>query len=638
MMAGVRELWAETTGDPRVVVAVLDGPVDRGHRSLAGARLEVIEAVAPSAPERGGPATRHGTAVASLIFGRHGADSPARGMAPGCRGLVVPIFGDAGARTGELFRPSCSPLDLARAILMAVEGGASIINISAGQYGPAASAEPILAGAVARAIRRGVLVVAAAGNDGCECSQVPAALPGVLAVGAMDARGRPLESSNWGGSYRSAGLLAPGADLVAALAGGDHIVVAGTSFAAAIVSGAAALLWSLALRRGRVPRAAGLREILLDSANPCLDDSLLCRRHLAGRLDLVRAARLLRYEEVRMSEEFPMSSPADEPVRPAEMSAAPGPVPGAIQPGSIAPSAGCDCPACQGKAEAGSGGCTCPACQARAAAAGGLVFALGQVSFDLISEARRDSIAQHMGGPAANPWDAAEMLAYLKKCPWEAASIAWTLNVDRTPLYAIAPAGSFSGRAYEWLGQFLDEQLRGEVELVAIAGRLAGRTRLFNGQVVPVVIPELRGMSSWSTGALVRAVVGEPPPDKATAATREAFARKEAGVRNFLHKVYYELRNLGVAAEERAINFAATNAFEVGKAFEAAHREAMELDTVEVERSTICRPESDCWDVKIYFFYPERQVQTVRKVYRFTVDVSDVVPVTVGPLRSWFVR
>jgi len=64
----------------------------------------------------------------------------------------------------------------------------------------------------------------------------------------------------------------------------------------------------------------------------------------------------------------------------------------------------------------------------------------------------------------------------------------------------------------------------------------------------------------------------------------------------------------------------------------------MALDTIEVERSPLGRPDSDCWDVKIHFFYPERQVQTVRKVFRFTVDVSDVVPVTVGPTRSWFVR
>jgi cyanobactin maturation PatA/PatG family protease len=650
MIPGLPELWAETLGDPRVVVAILDGPVDRGHRSLAGVRLEVIEAVVPAVADPDGPATRHGTAVASLVFGRHGPDGPVSGMAPGCRGLIVPIFGDAAARPDGPFRPACSQLELARAILLAAERGASIINISAGQYGPAASAEPILVNAVARAIRRGALIVAAAGNDGCECAHVPAALPGVLAVGAMDELGRPVESSNWGEAYRSAGLLAPGAGLITALAGGDRLVVAGTSFATAIVSGAAALLKSLALGHGRNVPAARLREILLDSGQKCLDDSISCRRYLAGRLDLVKAVHLLRYEEVGMSDEFPLSPPAGpdgggsvpyaattssldmgrlvpsgaEPVPPAGAPVASAPASGPIHAGSIVPSEGCGCAACQAKAAAAGGG--------------GLVFALGQIGYDLVSEARRDSILQHMGGPGANPWDHSQMLAYLKDNPWEAASITWTLSVDQTPLYAIAPAGPFSGRAYEVLRESLDEQLRGEIELVSIAGRLGGRARLFNGQVVPIVIPELRGLYSWSTGALVKAATGEPPPDSAPADRREAFARKEAAVRGFLQKVYYELRNLGVTAEDRALNYAATNAFEVERAFAAAHQEAMELDTIEVERSPICRPDSDCWDVKLHFFYPERQVQTVRKVYRFTVDVSDVVPVTVGPMRSWFVR
>ena len=51
-----------------------------------------------------------------------------------------------------------------------------------------------------------VLVVAAAGNDGCACLHVPAAVPSVLAVGAD---GKPLETSNWGEAYRSNGILAP---------------------------------------------------------------------------------------------------------------------------------------------------------------------------------------------------------------------------------------------------------------------------------------------------------------------------------------------------------------------------------------------------------------------------------------------
>ena len=69
-----------------------------------------------------------------------------------------------------------------------------------------------------------------------------------------------------------------------------------------------------------------------------------------------------------------------------------------------------------------------------------------------------------------------------------------------------------------------------------------------------------------------------------------------------------------------------------------ALKEEMELDTIEVERSPICRPESDCWEVKLTFFNPSKVFEQARKVYRFTADVSDVVPVMVGPVHSWFVR
>ncbi len=310
LIPGLSDLWSETTGDPRVVVALLDGPVDRAHPSLAGARLETVEVAVPALAGRGGPATRHGTAVASLIFGQHTPDNQVRGMAPGCRGLVVPIFDDADG-SGEIdadepFRPVCSQLELARAILLAVEHGAGIINISAGQPLPASAAYPVMADAVDRAVRRGVLVVAAAGNDGCECEHIPAALPGVLAVGAMDSRGRPLASSNWGSPYRSAGLLAPGTGLLAARAGGGTSVVGGTSFATAIVAGAAALLASLALRRGQSLDGPRIREILLDSAHKCFDDTISCRRWLVGRLDLLGARKLLPTRDLRMIDDIPI--------------------------------------------------------------------------------------------------------------------------------------------------------------------------------------------------------------------------------------------------------------------------------------------------------------------------------------------
>ncbi len=145
-------------------------------------------------------------------------------------------------------------------------------------------------------------------------------------------------------------------------------------------------------------------------------------------------------------------------------------------------------------------------------------------------------------------------------------------------------------------------------------------------------------MFSWTTAALVDAVTGSPPSKGAKGQAVEAHARKTEGVRNFLERIYHELRNLGTTPQERAINSSATNAFNVTKVFESALKDGLDLDTIEVERSPICRPESDCWDVKLTFFNPSKVFEQARKVYRFTVDVSDVVPVTVGPVRSWFVR
>ena len=95
---GLRDLWAETTGDPRVTIAVLDGPVDRTHPALAGTDLTTVKVTVPAVPRPGGSATRHGTLVASLIFGRHESESPVAGIAPGCRGIVVPIFSDVAGR------------------------------------------------------------------------------------------------------------------------------------------------------------------------------------------------------------------------------------------------------------------------------------------------------------------------------------------------------------------------------------------------------------------------------------------------------------------------------------------------------------------------------------------------------------
>lgn len=196
------------------------------------------------------------------------------------------------------------------------------------------------------------------------------------------------------------------------------------------------------------------------------------------------------------------------------------------------------------------------------------------------------------------------------------------------------PQGVFASEGYQRLRQFLREQLTEGVERISLPGIILGKVRLMSGQVVPIVRPELRCMYSWTTAALVDAGTGKTSTeDPAT----EGGSQREQQLTNFLLLIYHKLRNLGLTSQERAINYSATNAFNVNRIFESALRAKMELDTIEVERSPICRPDSDCWDVRLVFFDPENVLRS-RKEYRFTVDVSDICPVTVGEVRSWSVR
>jgi subtilisin family serine protease len=586
---GLQELWTETTGDARICVAVLDGPVDLAHSCFAGAALEEVETLVPCAVGDD-PASRHGTHVASVIFGQHG--SAIAGIAPRCRGLVVPIYA---SQPG-----ACSQLDLARAINQAVARGAHVINISGGELAAGGEAEPLLAEAIQRCSASGVLIVAAAGNEGCPCLHVPAAVPSALAVGAMSAAGAALEFSNWGDGYREQGILALGEDILGAVPGGDAVARTGTSFATPVVAGIAALLLSAQVARGEQPDARRVRDALLSTAQVC--DPLTgidCRRLLGGRLD-VRAARAsLKTDAASTHERGTYMSEHTEPIE-AQLA---GVLPSEIRPSCPLPSTVEAPPA--------------------------LAYVLGQIGYDFGSEARRDQFFQLT---SRNIGDPGEFLSALERDPVSAAAVTWTLNIDGTAVYAIAPVGPFASVVYDRLREALRAQLTEGAERVSVPGIVRGSARLMNGQSVPFLFPDPRGIYSWTTSSLVQAVIGDEPQDEAQ---RDEFRGKAEGIQNFLDRLYYEVRNLGLTPQERALNYAATNAFQLEFVYRKAFLSGLKLDTIDVTRSPIGRPGSDCWDVKLTFFDPERRLDRARHVFRFTIDVSDVIPVTVGSVREW---
>jgi hypothetical protein len=561
---------------------------------------------------------RHGTLVASVIFGQPG--SPIEGVAPACNGLVLPVF-----RDGSNGVAPCSQIELAHAILSALEYGAHVINISGGQLEPSGSPHPLLSGAIRRCKERNVLLVAAAGNDAAPCSHIPASHPYVLAVAAADASGRPLRSTNWATAYRDHGIIAPGDRIPGASPSGGVTCATGASVAASIVSGISALLLSLQIQRRRQPDPGGVRKAILGSAR---NDSQHPAHAVFGRLNLADTLDELGRGAVPMSDTVSTHAVSDD-IESRNAGVGLSPSDTGLQSSAGAETLG------QASEAVKPAACGCKDPNCGCAAKPQLVFAIGQLGFDFGTEARRDSIAQHMGG---DPHNAQRLLAYLAQNPWEASAIQWTLSQDAVRIYAIRAAGAFAEQVYDRLREFLREQLAGTVEMVSLPGVIAGKTTLLSGETLPVVVPGLRGMYSWTTAALVEAVAGRPPAKGAAEKERAAHSQRSAAVRNFLERVYHELRNLGLAASERALNYAATNAFAVNEIFQAAIKDGMELDEIDVVRSPICRPESDCWDVKLTFFDPSRMLERARKVYRFTVDVSDVTPVTVGSVRSWSVR
>jgi subtilisin family serine protease len=140
--------------------------------------------------------------------------------------------------------PNATPDELAEAVHSCVEAGARVLNISSALAQPTIRAEQRLEAAFDYAMRRGVLVVTAAGNQGNLGSTAITRHPWVIPVVACDRRLRPLPYSNLGHSIGRNGLTAPGAGITSLTPEGGSTISSGTSIAAPLVSGAIALLWS----------------------------------------------------------------------------------------------------------------------------------------------------------------------------------------------------------------------------------------------------------------------------------------------------------------------------------------------------------------------------------------------------------
>jgi subtilisin family serine protease len=227
--------WDVTTGSTAIKVVVCDSGVETKHPDLAR-NLSLPGYDVATRSTNVSPHTYHGTMVAGVIG------------AIGNNGLLV---------TGEAWQARIVPVritedsgglayysDMAECVTWAADHGAKVVNLSY-RGGPSRTLD-----AAAKRLRaRGGLLFVASGNDGCRlgsgtgaCTERVPDFASFLLVGATDKQDRRARFSNYG---KAIDLVAPGVEIATTYIGGRHALGDGTSFAAPLAAGVAALIYSV---------------------------------------------------------------------------------------------------------------------------------------------------------------------------------------------------------------------------------------------------------------------------------------------------------------------------------------------------------------------------------------------------------
>ena len=222
-VVGLPQAWETLPGGTTVTVAVIDSGVCLDHPDLQGRITAGYDFVDDdSSPQ---DTFGHGCGVAGVIAANSNNGVGIAGIAPNVRIMPLRVLDSSGLGNYA---------NISAAIIYAADNGANIINMSLA--GPTYS--QIMADAIAYAISRGVIVIAAAGNQGREGAYYPAAFPSVVGVGSIDPDLNHSSFSNYGANVD---VWAPGRDILTTNLIGDYEFMSGTSFAAPVVSGLTAL-------------------------------------------------------------------------------------------------------------------------------------------------------------------------------------------------------------------------------------------------------------------------------------------------------------------------------------------------------------------------------------------------------------
>ncbi len=216
--------WDQTRGSEDVVVAVIDDGIDMSHPDLKNQIIHPFDTV----KENGDIAVGlHGTHVAGIIGSSINNGIGGAGVAPNAKIMPINVFDGEFAYTSEIIQ----------GIYYAINQGADVINLSLGSYSYSSAFNT----AIQDAHKKGIVIVAAAGNEKKSAPFYPAAYPNVISVASTTSADQISSFSNFG---ETVDITAPGSSIYSTLPKGGYGFLDGTSMATPIVSGVAALIKS----------------------------------------------------------------------------------------------------------------------------------------------------------------------------------------------------------------------------------------------------------------------------------------------------------------------------------------------------------------------------------------------------------
>lgn len=624
---GIAELQKLTLGDPGVHIVLIDGYPDLEHEAFRGRNVRVLDPSGLIQHEHDEYMREHSTFVSSVLVGDPECERP--GIAPECSLTVIVAMHE--------YKDFDTGLAYVRALEAAYETGAPIVHSAIALPSQSGRPDPMVAKAAQRLRDAGVLLVSPAGNDHGTTWTFPAIAEYCLAVGNVDDDGNPTDSTNSGDLYSGHGVMANGTRILGALPGGGYGRQRGTSLAAPHATGVAALLVSVLRERGMEVDPMTVGRAIIASATPCgeknperciggiLNPMAALDMLLEGRTPEPIAPKSLRVEPlVEDGPGLPPYSPLrfEGPDFPDDGNAMiggpprPEPDPQAEQTRPV---------------DAAEQSTQVSAPESAEQSAASLLprtpkyaFALGRLSYDIPDETRRTALVRiiEQQGIAGSPEDPAVFAALLDRSPWLAMEVTWIVEREGSPLYALEIFGDNAPVILSSISSGVGEQVSGAVEEMSFPGIVTGSLMtLSTGETVPLLrMTTPRGLYGWRRRDQVMRLPLPP--------------RGRVELERMLDAIDDGEPNDGTHSHVRAINYLVTNPAQLAWSAGVASEQGFRFDTIGVQRSTLNRPYSDCWDIDLTFRDPERPARA-RLVHRHSVDVGDILPVSIGRPRTW---